>query len=87
MSEEIRCWLVERAYDDKGLVTLTYATPDGESVYRRELAASAATGSTVTAAKDLESAQLEKVTDAETRERYATEVERTADRYDPDEAI
>ncbi|MFC4439704.1 MULTISPECIES: hypothetical protein [Natrialbaceae] len=87
MSEEIRCWLVEREYDDKGLVTLAYATPDGESVYRRELAASAATGSTVTAAKDLQPAQLEAVSDAETRERYATEVDRTADRYDPDEAI
>lgn len=87
MSEEIRCWLVERAYDDKGLVTLTYATPDGESVYRRELAASAATGSTVTAAKNLRPAQLEEVSDEATRERYATEVERTAERYDPDEAI
>ncbi|WP_394740991.1 hypothetical protein [Natronococcus roseus] len=85
MSEEIRCWLVEREYDDKGLVTLTYATPDGESIYRRELAASAA--SDVTAAKELSSDQLEAVADEETRDRYATEVDRTASNYDPGEPI
>lgn len=87
MSEEIRCWLVERDYDDKGLVTLTYATPDGERVYRRELAASAATRSTVTAAKSIERDQLEPVEDEATRDRYATEVDRTAERYEPDEPI
>ncbi|MDG5819642.1 hypothetical protein [Natronococcus sp. A-GB7] len=85
MSEEIRCWLVEREYDDKGLVTLTYATPDGESIYRRELAASAASG--VTAAKGLTPDQLEAVADEETRDRYATEADRTASNYDPDEPI
>ncbi|MDG5758537.1 hypothetical protein QA600_04195 [Natronococcus sp. A-GB1] len=85
MSEEIRCWLVEREYDDKGLVTLTYATPDGESIYRRELAASAASG--VTAAKELSADQLEAVADEETRDRYATEADRTASNYDPDEPI
>ncbi|AFZ72915.1 hypothetical protein [Natronobacterium gregoryi] len=87
MSEESRCWLVERDYDDKGLVTLTYATADGEHVYRRELAASAATNSKVTAAKSIEKDQLESVADEETRDRYATEVERTSERYEPDEPI
>ncbi|SDR26930.1 hypothetical protein [Natronobacterium texcoconense] len=87
MTEKIRCWLVERDYDDKGLVTLAYATEDGEYVYRRELAASAATGSKVTAAKSIEENQLERVDDEETRERYVTEVERTSQRYDPNEPI
>ncbi|AGB39568.1 hypothetical protein [Natronococcus occultus] len=85
MSETIRCWLVEREYDDKGLVTLTYATPDGESIYRRELAASAA--SDVTAAKELSPDQLEDAPDEATRDRYATEADRTATNYDPDDPI
>ncbi|EMA37860.1 hypothetical protein [Halobiforma nitratireducens] len=85
--ETVRCWLVERDYDDKGLVTLAYATSDGDRVYRRELAAGAATRSRVTAAKDVDPAQLEPVEDADTRDRYATEVDRTADQYEPDEPI
>ncbi|SFC29335.1 hypothetical protein SAMN05444422_106250 [Halobiforma haloterrestris] len=86
-TETVRCWLVERDYNDKGLVTLAYATSDGDRVYRRELAAGAATRSRVTAAKDVEPDQLEPVEDEDTRERYAMEVERTAEGYEPDDPI
>lgn len=86
MTDEIRCWLVDRSYDDKGLLTLAYATPDGERVYRRELAAAAASRIDVTAARDVEPDRLEPVED-EDRERYAAEAERMAERHEPDDAV
>lgn len=83
-----RCWLVERTFDDRNLVTIVYATPDGSQYHQRERSAmSLQQGSAVTAAADIDVAELEAVSDEETRERYATEVERTANAYDPDEEI
>ncbi|WP_137291250.1 hypothetical protein [Natronorubrum halophilum] len=89
MSEStVRCWLVERTFDDRNLVTIIYATPDGSRYHQRERSStSLRTGSPVTAATAVPEAELESVTDGETRERYATEVERTAEQYDPDDPI
>lgn len=87
MTDPIRCWLVERGYDDKGLLTLAYATPDGERVYRRELAAATAGRMGVTAAMDAEPDRLTSVEDESLRERYATEADRMAARHDPDETV
>ncbi|GAB7019224.1 hypothetical protein [Halostagnicola bangensis] len=83
-----RCWLVERTFDDRNLVTIVYATPDGSRYHQRERSAmSLQQGSAVTAAADIDADELEAVPDEETRERYAGEVERTAEKYDPDEEI
>ncbi len=83
-----RCWLVERTFDDRNLVTIVYATPDGSQYHQRERSAmSLRQGSAVTAAADIDAEELETVGDEETRERYASEVERTAEKYDPDEEI
>ncbi|WP_121744235.1 hypothetical protein [Natronorubrum halophilum] len=89
MSEStVRCWLVERTFDDRNLVTIIYATPDGSRYHQRERSStSLQTGSPVTAATAVPEAELEPVTDEETRERYASEVDRTAERYDPDDPI
>lgn len=84
----VRCWLVERTYTDKGLVSLVYATPDGERVLRRERAPAALQRSGgATAATDAEQDVLDSVEDASDRERYATEAARMADRHDPDETV
>lgn len=82
---EIRCWLVEREYTDRGLVVLAYATPDGERAVRREMSATVA--GDVTAARDVDAEQLEPVTDPDERERYAAEASRMADRHDPEDVI
>lgn len=83
-----RCWLVERTFDDRNLVTIIYATPDGSQYHQRERSAmSLREGAAVTAAADVDPDELEAVTDEETRARYAAEVERTASAYEPDEAI
>ncbi|MDJ1432631.1 hypothetical protein [Halostagnicola sp. A-GB9-2] len=83
-----RCWLVERTFDDRNLVTIVYATPDGSRYHQRERSAmSLQQGSAVTAATDIDTDELEMVSDEETRERYASEVERTAEKYDPDDPI
>jgi hypothetical protein len=84
----VQCWLVERTFDDRNLVTIVYATPDGERYQQRERSTTALqTGSPVTAASEIPESELEAVSDEQTRERYAAEAERTAEQYEPDEAI
>jgi len=83
----MECWLVERAFDDKGLVRLVYATPDGSRWLIRERSAARLGRDDVTAAIDVEEAQLDPVEDTDLRGRYASEAERMADRHDPGDAV
>jgi hypothetical protein len=85
--DAVRTWLVERAYDSRNLVTLVYATPDGERALTRELSASMLDRTPVTAARDVESDDLAAVDDAERRERYRTEAERVRENNAPDDEI
>ena len=89
MSETVQCWLVERDYDDRDLITLVYATPDGCRIQRSERAAAVMRqrGGTVTAAVEVAPEELEPVEEPERRERYAAEAERMAEQYDPDEEV
>ncbi|WP_336136512.1 hypothetical protein [Natronomonas amylolytica] len=87
MSDSERLWLVERTYTDRDLVVLIYATPDGERRLRKELASTMLQRTTVTAAIEADPADLEPVDDEETRERYATEVERVRADHDPEDPI
>lgn len=87
MADTVRCWFVERNYNDRDLIILTYATPEGDRVYTRELAAQVIDTETVTAARDVDPDNLEAVSDPETRERYAAEAERVAAEHDPDDTI
>lgn len=87
MADTVRCWFVDRAYTDRDLIVLTYATPDGNRIYRRELAAGAIDSATVTAARDVDPDDLQPVDDAETHERYANEAARVAEEHDPDDEM
>ena len=83
-----RLWLVERTYTDKGMVSLIYATTDGEYSHQRQRSMNMLRqGADVTAAIDADAESLEAVEDPETRERYAGEATRMADRHDPDESV
>ncbi len=84
--DELRCWLVERDYDDKGLVTVSYATPDGERRWRMQRAAAALSRRDVTAAVDVDPEDLEP-TPEDLIERYRSEVERMRERHAPDEPV
>jgi hypothetical protein len=81
-----RCWLVERSYNDRNLVTLVYATPDGERAVRKEVPMTAISQGTVTvtAAKTVDEGDLEPV---ETVERYRREVARVCESHAPDDEI
>jgi hypothetical protein len=83
----MRCWLVERDFDDKGLVRLVYATPDGSRQVIRERSAARLGRYDVTAAIDVEEDQLEPVDGDDQRERYAGEAERMAERHDPEDTL
>jgi len=87
MSESERVWLVERSYSDKGLVTLIYATSDGERHLRMQRSSTMLQSTDVTAAVDAEVDRLLPVEDEATRDRYAAEAERMRDRHDPDDAV
>lgn len=88
MADTVRCWLAERTYDDRNLVTLAYATPDGERVLRQECSANLLSrGGGVTAAVDVDPDRLAPVADETTRERYAAEVERVSAERAPDETV
>ncbi|MFB6184263.1 MAG: hypothetical protein ABEI96_06875 [Haloarculaceae archaeon] len=82
-----RCWLVERDFWDENLVTLVYATPDGRRAHHRQLSSALLSKTTVTAARDVDDADLVPVTDSDTRERYATEARRMADEHEPDDPV
>lgn len=84
---ETRCWLVEREYGTKGLVTLVYATPDGERHKTSQRSLAMLRNKTVTAAVDVPEADLEPVRDEATRERYVREADRMIEQNDPDDAV
>ena len=84
---ETRCWLVEREYGTKGLVTLVYATPDGERQKTSQRSSAMLQNKSVTAAIDVPEEDLEPVRDDEDRERYAREAERMMEQYDPEEEV
>jgi hypothetical protein len=86
--DDEQLWLVERTYTDKGLVSLVYATTDGERCLHKQRSMNMLRqGADVTAATEADAADLESVEDAETRERYASEATKMADQHDPDEAV
>lgn len=84
--EQVRCWLVERDYWDEDVITLVYATPDGERFHQRQLAANLVVGLDVTAAKEFDPEELE-ATPAADRERYAAEARSVMDAHDPDDVL
>lgn len=88
-TDAVRAWLVERSYDDRGLITMVYATPDGERARRKELSATVMNqrGVAPTAATEVDAADLDEVTDEETRDRYAKEVARMRETHDPDDEV
>jgi hypothetical protein len=86
MTEEVRCWLVERDFYDEDLVTLVYATPDGTRHVTQQRSTALLMKGSVTAAIDVESDRLQAVGEDE-RERYAREAERMADSHDPDDVV
>jgi hypothetical protein len=87
MTETVRCRFVERGDDNRDLIILTYATPEGDRIFRQELAAQVVDSKPVTAARDVDPDDLEPVTDPSTRERYAAEAGRVANEYDPSDEI
>ena len=85
MAETVRCWLVERSYDDKGLIRITYTPTDASGQHVTERAA--VSGADATAAVEIDPDRLEPIGDEATRERYAEEAERMAERHEPDESV
>jgi len=87
MTETVQCWLVERDYWDKNLVTLVYATPDGERAQTSQRSTTMLRRDPPTAATAVPVEDLEPVTDEDERDRYAREVERVREQCDPEEEI
>jgi hypothetical protein len=86
-SDSVRVWLVERGYNNRDLITLKYAPPEGDRIFRKELASQAVDLDSVTAAKDVSPTNLESVDDSELQQRYADEATRMAEEHDPEDTI
>jgi len=80
-------WLVDRQYSDTNLITVVYATTDGERHYQQQLSHTLLGRTPVTAAKAVPVEKLEPVADADERGRYATQAQRMAQKHAPDEEI
>jgi hypothetical protein len=87
MDDGVRVWLVERSYSDKGLVTLVYATPDGDRHVRMQRSSNMLRNSAVTAGMAVDPDRLSPVTDEAERERFAAEAGRMRERHDPADAV
>jgi len=85
--DDERLWLLERTYTDKGLVSLVYATTDGERYLQKQRSMNMLNHVDVTAAVEADPDSLDAVEDDETREQYAGEATRMADEHDPDDAV
>lgn len=82
----VQCWLVERDVWDEDLVTIVYATTDGEYHHQRQLSGGMLYEIDVTAGKEFPREDLEP-TPASERERYAAEAQRMAQRHDPTDIV
>jgi len=82
----VQCWLVERDYGSRNLITLVYATPDGEREHRKEIPVTAIRNGavTVTAAKAIDETDLTAAADPD---RYRQEIERLRDEHGPDDTL
>lgn len=80
-------WLVDREFDSKGLVRLTYATVDGERMHTKELAERRlVTGDGVTAGREVDETALGE-SPAEEVERFASEASKMAADHDLDDVV
>jgi len=80
-------WLVDRQFDSKGLVRLTYATEDGERTHTKELAEQRlVTGGGITAGREVDETALGE-TPADEVERFAAEASKMAAEHDLDDAV
>ncbi|WP_415378594.1 hypothetical protein [Halosimplex sp. TS25] len=84
--DSVRCWLVDRQSRDENLVTLVYATPDGERHVTKQLSFQLLTRKPTTAAIDVDTDRLEPTPDDE-RDRYATQAQSMAEQHDPDDEV
>jgi hypothetical protein len=83
----MQLWLVERSYDTRNTVTLTYATTDGEYSYRRQATLDLLARQPATAGVERDRDDLRAVEEEDRRERYAAEATRMASDHDPDDEI
>ena len=89
-TEEVRVWLVERAYSEEvqNMLELVYATPDGSRMlHLQKMLSSPHQADTITAARDIPDEKLEPVREKEEAERYAREADRMREKYEPGERV
>ena len=88
MSDDtVRCWLVDRQSRDENLVTLVYATLDGQRQVTKQLSFQLLSRKPTTAAIDVDPGRLEQTPDPDERERFATQAQSMAESHDPDDEV
>jgi hypothetical protein len=86
--ETAQTWLVERSYgQSEDLVTLVYATTDGEHHVKQQFSHQMLYDKEITAGREVPVDRLEAVSDEQERDRYREEATRVAEKHDPDEEV
>ena len=86
----VRVWLVERTCsdDERNVIVLTDATPDGKRYFRKERALTSLSDERdTTAAVDADPSNLGHFDDPDLREQYVTEAARMATAREPDDRL
>lgn len=86
MTSTVRCWLVDRSFDDGRIITTTYATSTGEEIVTRQRAI-AHSDAGVPVSIEVSRSALSPVTDEAEQQRYLSEVKRVRGEYDADETV
>jgi len=83
-----RLWLVERSYDDRNLISFTYATVDGSQQLRKELSMTLLRRRSrpITAAIEVDDEELSAVDESD-QEQFAAEARKMQSEHDPDDEI
>jgi len=88
--DEVRVWLVQRAYSEEvqNMLELVYATPDGSRMlHLQKMLSTPRQADEITAARDVPSEKLEPVREEGEVSRYKREAERMKEKYEPDETV
>lgn len=87
MAEEtVQCWLVKRDFWDEDLITLVYATEDGQLHHQRQLSGAMLYEIEVTAGKRFQRSELEP-TPPDDQQQYKQEATRMAQQHDPADTV
>lgn len=86
MSEPRRLWLVDRSFDDGRIITVTYATMEGDATLTKQYNLPSISDG-VPVSLEAQSDELTHIEDEKQRTMYRDEAERVRSQHTPDDRV